>query len=150
MGSFKYYLILINTMEYNKFFKTYYMILIFYAVLGILDSLVFGGVKDTVGEVSNLWIGIVSVVGIAVFIMSIFALVKFIKLKLPKLTWILPIYHLFGWVFFVVYGLIWGVMAAIQGNPINEQSIPPGLMVVGVLSSIFELGFSIFILKKFK
>ena len=134
----------------SKFFKPYYLLVIVYAIIGLLDSLVFSGMKETFGQVSILWTVLVGIYAFAIFVLSIIALVLFIKNKLAKITIVIPIYHLVSAVLIFFYGIIWGVVSAVQGNPINEQLIPPGLIVIGVVSSLFELIFSIYVLSKFK
>ena len=134
----------------SKFFKPYYLLVIVYAIIGLLDSLVFSGMKETFGQVSILWKVIVGIYAFAIFVLSIIALVLFIKNKLAKIILVIPIYHLVSAVLILFYGIIWGVVSAVQGNPINEQLIPPGLIAMGVVSSLFELIFSIYVLSKYK
>ncbi|MBS3072326.1 hypothetical protein J4477_00650 [Candidatus Pacearchaeota archaeon] len=134
----------------SRFFKTYFILVIFYAIIGILDSLFLSGMKETFGQISILWMVFVSLFEFAIFILSIIALVVFIKNKLPKVTLIMPIYHLITAVLILIYGFAWGILSAVQGNPIAGQLIPPGMIAIGVISSLFELIFSIYILSKFK
>ena len=134
----------------SRFFKTYFILVIFYAIIGILDSLFLSGMKETFGQISILWMVFVSLFEFVIFILSIIALVVFIKNKLPKVTLIMPIYHLITAVLILIYGFAWGILSAVQGNPIAGQLIPPGMIAIGVISSLFELIFSIYILSKFK
>jgi len=134
----------------SRFFKTYFILVIFYAIIGILDSLFLSGMKETFGQISILWMVFVSLFEFTIFILSIIALVVFIKNKLPKVTLIMPIYHLITAVLILIYGFAWGILSAVQGNPIAGQLIPPGMIAIGVISSLFELIFSIYILSKFK
>lgn len=134
----------------NIFFKTYFVLVIVYAIIGLLDSFVFSGMKETFGQISIIWIIIVSLFELAIFILGIVALVIFIKNKFSKITLVIPIYHLIAAVLIFIYGIAWGVLSAVEGNPIPEQLIPPGMIAIGTISSLFELIFSIYILSKFK
>lgn len=133
----------------NTFFKVYFILAIVYAILGLLDSLVFSGMK-TVGQISPIWSIIVTLSQFAMFILSIIALVIFIKNKFAKITFVIPIYHLIFIVVINIFGIAWVVISALQGNPVNEISTPPGTVAIGTISSLFELLFSIYILIKFK
>lgn len=134
----------------SKFFKIYFILVIIYAIIGLLDSLVFSGMKETIGQISILWQVIVMIVVFAIFVLSIIALVIFIKNKFAKITLVIPIYYLVTTVLIFLYGMIWGVVLAVQGDLINEQPISPVLLVIGIISSLFELIFSVYILSKFR
>ena len=134
----------------SKFFKIYFILVIIYAIIGLLDSLVFSGMKETMGQISILWQVIVMIVVFAIFVLSIIALVIFIKNKFAKITLVIPIYYLVTTVLIFLYGMIWGVVLAVQGDLINEQPISPVLLVIGIISSLFELIFSVYILSKFR
>lgn len=134
----------------STFFKFYYILVIIYAIIGLLDSLVFSGTKETFGQISILWQVIVMIFVFAIFVLSIIALFIFIKNKFAKITLVIPIYYLVSTVLLFFYGIIWGVVSAVQGDLINEQLIPPGLLVIGIISSLFELIFSVYVLSKFK
>ncbi|MFP4403155.1 MAG: hypothetical protein ACLFPJ_02280 [Candidatus Woesearchaeota archaeon] len=134
----------------NKFFKIYFILVLVYAIIGLLDSFVFSGMKETFGQISTIWMIIGSLFGLIKFILSIIALIIFIKKKFSKITLVIPIYHLVATVLLFIYGFAWGILSAVQGNSINEQLIPPGMIAIGIISSLFELIFSIYILSKFK
>ncbi|MBI4450436.1 hypothetical protein HY642_00545 [Candidatus Woesearchaeota archaeon] len=133
----------------SKFFKAYFVLMVLWAVIGLIDSF-FTGSKTTVGQVSTVYALFIGLFEFAVLALSVVAIYLFIKNKFSKLALALPIYHVATAILLVVYGFIWGVTSAVQGNPITDMSITPGLIAYGVISSLFELVFSSYILYRFR
>jgi len=135
----------------SKFFKIYYILVIVYAFIGLFDTFLYGG-KETFKqvEISGLYSLLIGLFEFAIFVLSIVALVLFIKNKFSKITLVIPIYHIVMAIFVFVYAIIWGIINVMQSTPISEQLIPPGLIAIGIISSLFELFFSGYVLYKFK
>ncbi|MBW2975292.1 hypothetical protein KY366_06240 [Candidatus Woesearchaeota archaeon] len=134
----------------GMFFMAYYILALAYAVIGLLDSLVFSGMQQEIGDIPALWMIFVNIFAFAILVLSIIALILFIKKKLARVTLVLPIYHLLASVFVFLYGIIWGMLLVAQGAPIAAQVIPPGMLIIGMVSSLFELGFSGYILSRYR
>lgn len=134
----------------TKFFKTYFILVIAGAIIGLLDSLLFTGAKATIDQVPIAWLAFSGIFAFGIFILSIIALYISIKNKLAKITLVIPIFYLAITVIVFVYGMVSGVTSAVQGSVPTEQLIPPALLTIGILSSSFELLFSVYVLSKFK
>lgn len=135
----------------SKFFKIYFILMIVYAILGLLDALVFTGAKETAGQISNLYLLFIGIlIPLGIFILSIVALTIFIRSKFAKITLVIPIYHIIATILIVGYGIVWGIVMVMQGVEASGQLIPPGLVLIGIISSLFELIFSSYILYKFR
>jgi len=93
----------------NSFFKTYFILVIVYAILGIIDTLFITGNTSLLQIQQNtamfVWLIIFCLYQIAIFILSVVALVKAIKQKL-KFKIILPILLLVEFMFFTIFSLV--------------------------------------------
>ncbi|MFW6014252.1 MAG: hypothetical protein ACOCQG_03695 [Candidatus Nanoarchaeia archaeon] len=129
----------------DTFFKTYFILMIVYSVFGIFNSILrLLGYGDFIEENPFLmFIGVLfTLLSLAIFVLSIIALIRFIKGNLPKLTLIVPIVVL--GVF--VIGLFFGIFVAISGS----FAILELLLFVDLFSCLFILPFSIDVLSRFK
>lgn len=134
----------------SKFFKTYFILMIIWAVIGLIDSFFITGSKETFGQINMVYTLLLWLFVFAILVLSIIALVLFIKNKFSKISLVLPIYHIVAVILIIVYGIIWGVTSAILGNPITNQAVTSLLIGIGIISSLFELVFSGYILNKFR
>ncbi|MCA9459594.1 MAG: hypothetical protein KC550_03530 [Nanoarchaeota archaeon] len=132
----------------SGFFKTYYILMIIFAIIGLTDSFLTYFAKSLVEYI--IWSVITSLLSLGVFILSIIAVIKFTKNQFSKITLVIPIFHIAYPVFLLIIGIIWGIMSVASGNLINPQTIPVWLILIGIVSSLFELVFSGYILNKFK
>lgn len=83
-----------TTPRQNEFFKFYIYYMIAVAVLDAVPMLLWGFTDNDPAVNSSLTIGlniVGSLLNLAAFVLSIVALVLFIKRKYPKVTWLLPI-----------------------------------------------------------
>jgi hypothetical protein len=93
----------------DSFFKTYFILVAIYAVLGIIDTLFITGninlLKIQQTTAISVWLIIFGLFQIAIFILSVVALVRAIKQKL-KFKIILPILLLADFMFFTIFSLV--------------------------------------------
>jgi hypothetical protein len=132
----------------SKFFKIYFILVIIYSIIGLSNS-IFSGMIETYGQMPNLLMILASIFSFLIFILSIVALVIFIKNKFAKITLVIPIYELVTAILMGIWGVVIGVLSVVQANPIDNQSIPLVMIIVGFLTSLFELVFSAYVLKKY-
>lgn len=133
----------------SRLFWSYYIYLIFFALFGLFDSNMALQL-DNYGSMGLAYSVVASLLSITTFIFSIIALVMFLRYKFRKLTIVLPIYHIVIALLVFAYSFTWGIMIAFQGGNLAEQAIPPGLVVLGYITSLFELIFAGFVIYKFK
>ncbi len=134
----------------SKFFKTYFILMIIWAIIGLIDSLFITGGKETYGQINIVYALFIGTLEFAILVLSVISIVIFVKNKFSKISLVLPIYHIVAAILIFVYGVLWGLTSAIQGNQIANQSVTPELIVIGVILSLFELIFSGYVLNKFK
>lgn len=123
----------------EHFLRTYLIIVLAFGVIGISDSLL------SLFNTSSIIYGvIVGILAFLFFFFNLFALVHLIQEKLEKITWILPVYHLLSAIIFTILG----VLLSLKGLLTNNLIFSLGIM--GILTSSFEILFSLFLLKRFK
>ncbi len=126
-------------MERNlRFLHTYLYIVLFIGLVGLADALLTF-LKITF----PIYVKIVTLVLFLFFFINIFSIAVFRRHRLEKIVYIIPIYHITSYVLFLSLGLYLTILVI----------IPPWLSValicLQIVSSIFELSFSIYLLKKF-
>ncbi len=122
-----------------RFLRIYLIITLAFGVIGISDSTL--SLFDASSIIYSIIIGLLAFL---FFFFNIFALVHLMQDKLEKITWILPTYHLLSAVLITIFG----VLMALQGLLTNNVIFSLGIF--GVLSSTFEIVFSLYLLKRFE
>lgn len=123
----------------KRFLGTYLLIALVFGVIGLLNSL-----SSLFGFSTLIYEAAVSVLALVFFFFNIFAWAHFIQDRLERITWVLPIYHLAGYVAFFIIGLVlsWkGMLATWTVFSLN---------LAGMLTSTFEILFSFYLLKRFE
>lgn len=123
----------------NRFLGIYLLTAIIFGMLGLTDSLlsIFRFTS------SFFYDFIFLIVNTFFFFFNLFILIHFIRYKIEKITWILPIYHLSLYLLFFVVGIYMG-MAGLFADWI----IP--LAIIGIVTSLFELAFGFYLLRRFE
>jgi len=124
-------------MEKKGFAKLYLMVALCFALLGLLD-IIFTLVKLE-AVIFKSALGILAVV---FFFFNITALPLLHHFKAERIYYLLPIYYLISYTLMTITGIIIGWFN------LALNSLWVILIVVGALSSLFELIFSIYLLKK--
>ena len=121
------------------FFKIYLIIALAFGVIGLSDSLLsLFQISSTIYEI------VVGILAFLFFFFNIFALVHIMQDKLEKITWILPLYHLLSAILFTFVGII----LSLKGLLTNGVLLSFG--IIGILTSVFEVLFSLYLLKRFE
>ncbi len=133
-----------NKKKQSRFFYAYYVIAIIYAAYILLHSASYLFLGDVFNmlllPLDLLWI-------VGILILSISALVIFVRQRMPKIALVLPIYHI------TMVGLIILLSVSLVIIAIKEGVPPPdipGLIFVDIITSLFEFGFSFYLLKRFQ
>ncbi len=123
----------------RQFLGIYLLLAFVFGVLGLVDSSFslfnFGS--------SNIYEFIVLFLGFAFLFFNIFAIIHFINNKLEKITLALPIYHILSYGILLFFGFVIGLYGLSNGMLFS-------LSLVGMLTSGFEIVFSIYLLKRFE
>ena len=122
-----------------KFLRIYLIIALAFGVIGISDSLL-----SLLKFSSTIYTIIVGLLAFLFFFFNIFAWVHITQAKLEKITWVLPIYHLLTAVLFTIFGIIFSLAGLLTTGIIVL------LGIIGILTSIFEVLFSFYLLKRFE
>ncbi len=126
-------------MERNlRFLHTYLYIVLFIGLIGLADALLTF-LKIT----SPIYVKIVTLVLFLFFFINIFSIAVFRRHRLEKIVCLLPIYHITSYILFLSLGLYLTIIAIIP------LWLSVALISLQIASSIFELSFSIYLLKKF-
>ena len=122
-----------------KFLRIYLIVTLAFGVIGLSDSIL------SLFDISSVVYGIlIGLLAFLFFFFNIFALVHLMQDKLEKITWILPIYHLLTAVVLTIIGSMLVLVGLLNSGVI---------LFFGILSSItsiFEISFSFYLLKRFK
>lgn len=132
------------------FFKVYCGLFIINAIIGLAEGFLITSTGRSLGEISMLYLLVTGTIWAVILIMSVVAIFLFSKYKFSKITLVLPIYFLVITTLVFLYGMVWGLISSLQGISVTEQLTPPGLAVVSIISSLFELAFSVYLLYRYK
>lgn len=120
----------------QKFLRTYLIIAILYALLGVLDSIL-----QLTKYVTPMYTSLLSFLTFLFFLFNIVALVVLYKSYQEKITLALPVYHLALFLLFFLFGLATASLAI-------KENLFFGMAIFGLISSLAELGFSYYLMKK--
>jgi len=123
----------------EKFLRIYLIIAFGFGFIGLADSLL-----SLFGFSSIIYGLMVGILAFLFFFFNIFAWVHFMHEKLEKITWVLPIYHIGSYVLFFILGIVLAVIGLLNGGVLTFLS------VLGMLTSGFEILFSLYLLKRFE
>ncbi len=122
----------------QKFLRTYLIIAILYALLGVLDSIL-----QLIKYVTPMYTGLLSFMTFLFFLFNIVALVVLYKSNQERITLVLPVYHLALFLFFFLFGIVTASLAI-------KENLFFGIAIFGLISSLAELGFGYYVLRKFR
>ena len=127
-----------NMKSGHGFLRKYLYIVIIIALIGISDAML------TFLKVSfPLYARIIPLVLFLFFFFNIFAIAIFRRHHFERIVYVLPIYHIITYILFLSLGLY----LTIRGIVPTWLSL--ALIGMQVVSSFFELSFSIYVLKRF-
>ncbi|MEK6863076.1 MAG: hypothetical protein AABW53_00040 [Nanoarchaeota archaeon] len=120
------------------FLKTYLYIAIFFGIIGLTDTILSVLLSFT----SPIYAYIIGAAAFLFFFFNLAAIAAFKYSRAERIAYILPVYHLVSYLAFFMVGL---VLIAVGQTPEWLQLI---LTIWGIIASVFEIGFSFYLLKK--
>lgn len=130
----------------TRLLRTYLLVTFFYGLLGFLDAVFFS--RGAVGDI-NTYHYLATLVFFTFILFSIVALVYFIQENLPRITWVLPMYTIVTKIGIVFAAFVWASSLAHAQIAVAAQAVPTLLVFFAIIFSLFECGFSVYLLKKF-
>ena len=120
------------------FLRTYLFSVIVIGLIGLADALL------TLLKISSpLYVRIVTLVLFLFVFFNVFSMAVFRRHQLSRIVYVLPIYHIASYVLFLSLGLYFSITQVIP------SWVSWTLIGLQIVSSLFELSFSIYLLKKF-
>ena len=120
------------------FLKTYLLLALIFGLYGLLDSLlIFFDV------VTNIYVYIAFTLPLLFFVFSVLAIPIFHYQRLERIVYVLPIYHIISYGVFFAFAFILSFFWLVHGW------IWILMIILGFLTSIFEIWFSYYLLQKF-
>ena len=122
----------------TKFLQVYLYLALAFGLLGLLDSIF---------TVSNfmppLYVMSILAVSVLFFIFNIITIPLFMHQRVPRLAFVLPIYHVVSFMLFFGLGVALFVFN-MAGKPMWVWA----MISVGIMASLFEIIFSLYLLRK--
>ncbi len=124
-------------MPATRFLKAYLIAAVALAIIGIADSVLLFLALEL-----PFYSPAVSVFSFLFFFFNLLAFFVFYHQSLERIVYVLPVYYL---VSFVVFGIAGVVLSAAL-----LKSMFPYLVAISLLTSLFEFGFSVYLLRRFR
>lgn len=131
----------------EKLLRSYLLVTFFYGLLGFLDALFFS--KNGVVTNINTYHYLAAIVFFTFLGISILALIFFIQAKLPRITYVLPVYTIANKVLIVLLAFAWTISLARANVSLDTQEVPNMIISIAIIFSLFECLFSVYLLRKF-
>ena len=122
----------------TRFFKNYLYIALLFGILGLTDTILSVLLSST----NQIYAYIIGAAAFLFFFFNLAAIVIFKYSRAERIAYILPVYHLISYLFFFMVGLV--LLLAGQ----TPEWLRLFLIILGIIASIFEIGFSFYLLKK--
>jgi len=130
----------------KKFLRVYLALSIFFALLSLFEFFVRGSISYVGGLISlksiGLILGIIGLGSLAYFVISVYALIIFVKNRMHKFTLVIPIIEI------ATFSI--SIALAILNIWINTTLIFARIRPINLPIDIFYIAFSIYLLRKFK
>ncbi len=120
------------------FFKTYLYIAIFFGIIGLSDTILSVLLSFT----NQIYAYLIGAAAFLFFFFNLAAIAVFKYSRAERIAYILPVYHLVSYLAFFMVGL---VLLAVGQTPEWLRLL---LIALGLIASLFEIGFSFYLLKK--
>ncbi len=120
------------------FLKTYLYIAIFFGIIGLTDTILSVLLSFT----SPVYTYLISAAVFLFFFFNLAAIIIFKYSQAERIAYVLPAYHLASYLFFFLVGL---ALLAVGQTPEWLRLL---LIALGLIASLFEIGFSFYLLKK--
>ncbi len=123
----------------SSFLKYYLFIALFFGILSFLDNIL-----TILKLTNNSYINILTIVFFLFFFFNIMAIPLFHHYHAQRIAYVLPFYHIISYIILLALSSILTVKALILGGGWIL------LIMIGTITSLFEIIFSLYLLKKFK
>ncbi len=124
----------------NHFLRVYLYVALIFGLLGIADNLM----AWLTVTAPSLYIYAIVILSLLFFIFNIITIPIFLHQRVPKIALVLPIYHVVTFLLFSSVSIIL-IILHLVGNQLWTSVI----LSIGLIASIFEAVFSIYLLQKF-
>ena len=121
------------------FLKTYLLLALIFGLYGLLDS-----VLTFFNVLNNIYVYLAFILPFLFFVFSIIAIPIFHHQRLERIVYVLPIYHILSYLIFFAFAFILSFFWLVHGW------IWILIIILGFLTSIFEIWFSYYLLKRFE
>lgn len=120
------------------FLKIYLIFVLIFGIIGFIDNffVVFGFTNNTYSF-------IILTLTFIFFFFNIVSISIFHYHRLEKINYVLPIYHIISYLFFFSISIILTIYEIFY----NWMWLT--FMIIGIFAALFEMGFSIYLLKRF-
>ena len=131
--------------------KPFYIIALIYAILSVISTIPLLFVSISINNpVYSAFSFLMLFFSIGIFVLSIVAIVSFIKVKSRRILLVLPVYYVIMMPLLIIASFIYGIIIAASGEPLDSLELPVFMIVISLILSTFELVFSSTILKNLK
>jgi len=131
--------------------KPFYIIALIYAILSVISTIPLLFVSISINNpVYSAFSFLMLFFSIGIFVLSIVAIVSFIKVKSRRILLVLPVYYVIMMPLLIIASFIYGIIIAASGEPLDSLELPVFMIVISLILSTFELVFSSAILKNLK
>ncbi len=118
--------------------KTYLLLALAFGLFGLLDALL-----TFFDVVTNVYVYLAFVLPFLFFVFSIVVIPIFHHHRLERIVYVLPIYHIISYGIFFAFAFILSFFWLVYGW------IWVAMLLIGFITSILEIGFSYYLLKRF-
>jgi len=119
------------------FLKTYLVVSLIFGMVDLADNIL------TFLKFNDSWYAVaISIFFFLFFFFNILSLIIFRYHRVPRIAYVLPFYYLVSYVLFILIALSLTLLTVLP------PWLVPATVVLGVITSLFEMGFSIYLLQK--
>ncbi|MDP3640031.1 MAG: hypothetical protein Q8R53_02395 [Nanoarchaeota archaeon] len=122
----------------KRFLKFYLFIALLFGCLGVVD-----GVLPFLLIPPLAYLNTLAVISLLFFLLNIMAFFTFWHQQQRKITYVLPVYHVFSFILFIVLSSLF-----------SYNTLPANLLAffptIGIVLSVFEIFFSGYLLRRFE
>jgi hypothetical protein len=125
--------------EKRGFLKVYLYIALLFGIISLIDN--FLVIFDVI---NNIYVMLLMFITHVFFFFNIITIPLFHYFRVNKIAYILPLYHMLTYILFFSVGFL----LTMSGIILSGTWLI--LVIISILSSIFEIGIAIYLLKKFE
>ncbi|MEK6968993.1 MAG: hypothetical protein AABW48_01045 [Nanoarchaeota archaeon] len=133
----------------KKFLQVYLITALIFGFISLADnafiflSNTFNSTFAFLDSTNRIYTLVLAILSFLFFFFNLTSLVVFKHQRVEKIAYVLPLYHLLNNVLFVGIGLILNILNTVS------NAVWMGVIIAGIICSLFEIGFSSYLLKRF-